>query len=116
MTNSKMPEVVRAGTRWPSGTYSEVALLRIRLEDIAERFESDLESGVEPGLGPWQGIGLKLGSEAFVELIEYLHSSSDGVELRTDSACDLSTVLDETLATLGVGRESVLWQSPLISR
>lgn len=109
-----MAEVIPVGTRWPSGTYSSAALLDISGEDIARAFDCELNSDIEPGLGPWQAIGLRLKSGTFVELIEYVHRPAKGFELRVDSGCNVRAALDDTLALLGIDSEAVLWRSPLI--
>src|SRR6478752_1609196 len=95
------------GMRWPSGNYREVALLDVRGAYLSNHFGGDLVAGDEPGLGAWRAIGGKLKSGAVIELIEYLAQPEKGFALRADSSCDLQSVLDETLAFLGMKSNSV---------
>lgn len=105
------PQILQLETLWPSGNFTAAALLAIRAEDVARKVGRALHVGNEPGLGEWRAIGLKLGSGAHVELIEYLHQPVKGFVLRIDSGCEVKTVLDEILALLGLGPEAVLWRS-----
>lgn len=109
-------EVVPAGGRWPSGRYSEVALLDIQLDDISGMLEAKLNCGTEQGLGPWVAIGLRLSSGLLIELIDHVNRPTRGVEMRVDSWSNLGDALDDALATFGLGQDAVLWRSPLISK
>jgi hypothetical protein len=111
-SDAKVLELLPMGLRWPSGDYIVVALLNLHEADISRSIGGELTCGEEPGLGPWQGIGVKLGSGAVVELITHSHQPTSGFELRVDRGCSLAAVFDETLAALGIGQEPVVWRSP----
>lgn len=115
-SNPTVLELLPKGLPWPSGGYVEVALLNVQGVDVSRSIGGELSVGDEPGLGSWQAIGARLKSGAVIELIEHIHQPTKGFALRVDRGFGLGATLDETLAALGIGKESVLWRSPLIQQ
>ncbi len=107
-------ELVPVGSYWPSGTYESAAVLDISMNDIERILVCRLHTGIEAGLGPWSAIGLRLASGAHIELIEYVHCPTRGVELRVDRDCDLRSALEATLSLLDIPFDAVRWRSPFI--
>lgn len=108
-------EVAPRGARWPSGDYSEAALLDLRREDIEQRLGVSLISGEEEGLGVWVAVGGTLGSGIQIELIEYSGQPVKGFALHVDSGCNPEAALEEVLSLLGADADSVLWRKSDIS-
>lgn len=107
---SRSIRLTSQGSRWPGGDYSEVAMLSVRSDHIERCFGAPLSSGEEEGLGPWLAIGGRLESGVTVELIEFQHQPVKGFALHVDSACDPEAALEEVLALLGIGHESLKWR------
>jgi hypothetical protein len=108
-------ERIPRGTRWPSGDGRDAALLDIDAAELSHRLGFALDSGEEDGLGPWHGTGLRLSSGIHVGLIEHRFAPKRGFLLQVDLGADPSTAVDETLAALGLSRDTLLWLSPLIA-
>jgi hypothetical protein len=107
-------ELVPEGTSWPSGNYRSIAMLPITPERVAAVVEAPLVSGIEPGLGPWEAIGLRLKSGASVELIYYsMAPEPKGVEVRVDQNANFHASLQQVIALFGLPLESLDWVSPL---
>jgi hypothetical protein len=101
---------------WPSGAYRTAALLALSPAELEWRLGAPLAEGVEPGLGPWRGIGLILDSGWPVELIcyEQRHGPRPGpvVALRVDVLDDDASARAEVVGALGLGAENVEWLPP----
>ena len=109
MTISASPfELVPPGTPWPGGDGRVTAMLDIEAAELSRRLGFELASGDEPGLGPWQGLGVRLRSGTCIEFIEHRFAPVRGFVLHVDSAADPAAAVDETLASLGLGRDALL--------
>ena len=95
---------VKEGTRWPSGTCVELALLPWNEEELACRVGLPLMHGIEAGLGKWAAIGGRLPSGADVELICYALQPNT-VILRSDKNAAHAAIVDETLKLLKLSRK-----------
>lgn len=107
-------ERLPSGTRWPGGDGRDAALLDIEATELSRRLGCALDHGDESGLGPWQGIGLRLPSGIHVGLIGHRFAPKRGFVLQVDSAADLAAAIEETLTLLGLERGALLWRSPLV--
>jgi hypothetical protein len=97
---------VPQGTRWPSGECIELAVLKLGLDELAERIGLPLAHGFEAGLGDWAAVGGRLPSGADVEFICYAHIPQS-VFLRADKNGHHSDTLDEALQVVGLLRAEV---------
>jgi len=99
--------------RWPSGSAQVIALLTLHPAELAERVGIPLMSGVEEGLGPWQGIGLILGSGRPIELVWYEGADQSApTELRADVNDDYSSAREEAGVALALTPRDVAWVLP----
>ncbi|WP_408951640.1 hypothetical protein [Lysobacter sp. Hz 25] len=99
-------------TRWPSGDYIELAVLKLDELLLTTYFGGRLLEGDEAGLGPWRSIGAQLKSGSVIELISFLHQPAGQFTLRLDSASKREEVIDEVIDSLGLDRSAVLWVAP----
>ena len=109
--DSKPVIIAAEGEGWPSGRPRSVGFLLITPEELARRIGAPLASGVEEGLGPWRGCGLRLPSGRGVELIRYDWSGAAAAEfdLRADYEDDPGAARAEALAMLGLPASAVAW-------
>jgi len=107
-------QLVPEGTSWLSGNYESIAMLPITPERVAAVVKTPLVSGIEPGLGPWEAIGLRFECGASVELIYYsMAPEPKGVEVRVDKNANYLVSLQQVIALFGLPLESLDWVSPL---
>jgi hypothetical protein len=114
-----MIEQVSPKYRWPSGLSMPIAVLTVRLDDIATRFGMELVSWFEGGLGPARGVAICLPSGRIV-LIKELeqaikHLGVPGPHLLADGAdivsFGVSALVDEVISALGLSRSAVAWEA-----
>ena len=101
--------VASRGETWPSGRSKPVAQLNINDAWLAAIANAPLASGIEPGLGPWTGIGLRLPSGARIELLRYQFGGVH-FELHADFGANARKVLEEFLTTTGLTIDAIRWR------
>ncbi len=95
---------------WPSGDCRPIGLLAVTPEQIEQILGAPLERGTEEGLGPWQGIGIRLQSGRIVGLLWYDFSPEPrGVAIEADAQDNFAEARQECLSTLGLAKSQLLW-------
>lgn len=115
MKSSASFSFTERGAPWPSGDFVEVAMIDISCEEVSSLVSADLIEGVEPGMGPWKAIGVRLDAGEVIELIRYVYDPDRAFVLRVDAGANLATAFEKVLNLLGRGKESLAWISPLVS-
>src|SRR5438270_8180740 len=105
MPQNKTIQVVESGTRWPSGRSKPLAQLEVDDAWVIRVSGSTLASGVEDGLGPWVGIGGKLPSGVWIELLRH-DLSGPLYALDVDYDADPREALAEFLAATGLDQNA----------
>jgi hypothetical protein len=98
---------------WPSGDFSEIAMIDVSHEEVQSAVSTDLIEGVEPGLGAWKAIGIKLDGGEVIELIRYASDPDKAFTLRVDARENFLIVLGKVLKLLKKDKDSLVWVSPL---
>ena len=103
------------GERWPSGDYVVVAIVPIESVDLVARLGAELHAGIEEGLGPWIGIGIRLVSGDPIEFVQYENAPEPkGFEVRVDTESKAEKVLMEALNILQSDLGKLTWVSECI--
>lgn len=104
-------EVIRPENRprWPSGRSRPSGLLRITPAELQARLPEPLTSGLEDGLGPWLGIGLKLSGGQPCELVLHTLSSVQEFTVFTDWEADPAAVCLQALFDLDIPVSRLSW-------
>jgi hypothetical protein len=100
--------------RWP------IADLRVRVGDIAQRLGLTIMSWEEDGLGPANGVLIRLTSGRVILLREQEHAikhlAAEGPCVETDvgdvAAFGVEALMAEVLDALGLPRDAVAWIAP----
>jgi hypothetical protein len=103
--------------RFPSGLDLPIAVLSIRLDDIATRLGMEPVSWEEPGLGPTRGVCIRLPSGRIVLILEHAYAikyGAPGAQLVADGddvvSLGVSALVDEILLALGLSDNAVAWK------
>jgi hypothetical protein len=94
-----------------------LAVLRIRLDDLASRFNAPVQAWHEDGMGPARGFGGRLSSGRLFAIQELendiKHRNRNGPALYADAIdiaeCGVNPLLDEILNALELTRDAVAW-------
>jgi hypothetical protein len=102
--------IVPLGTRWPTGDL-DIAVLNITPDQLANTLGCELHAGVEEGLGPWQGIGIRAPSGRDIEFVHYDSAPKpNGTIVRIDKADDPIAALLEAIAVLNLDETAIQWR------
>jgi hypothetical protein len=112
-------EQVSPEYRWPSGLSLPIAVLTVSLDEIATRFDLELVSWFEDGLGPARGVAIRLPSGRIVLIKELEHAikhfGDPGPHLLTDGAdivgFGVSALVDEVISALRLSESAVAWRA-----
>lgn len=110
--------------RFPSGMPWTIAVLTIRLDESAARFNMEPASWDDDGLGPTRGLLIRLpsGRIVLIQEQEYAikHQGIPGFELVVDGgdmvSLGVDALLDEVLHAFGLSESAVYWKADEDSR